>query len=535
MKHKLLPAIALALLLCPLPDAKSASPAPTTPPAPAASPAPRAITVNVAQVRGPMDRTPEMCVGSGNAWLGLRPDWQRQLAVAHALCGFRYLRFHGILSDEMDVYHEDAQGVPYYHWDKVDAVYGAMLKAGVKPFVEISFMPTALASNAARTGFRGQVNVSPPKDYAKWTALITAFTRHLEARFGRAEVKTWYFEVWNEPNHPGFYTHKLEDYETLYAATAPAIKSVCGDYRVGGPATAGPAWITELIDYCGANKLPLDFISTHDYGNAFGQDPAGHKIKILNPSPGAVIGIPVDTRAKIRHSAMPNLELHITEWSASYSDRDPIHDSYLEAPYILEKLKRIGGAANSMSYWTFSDVFDENGFAPSPFHGGFGLISRDGLKKPAFYAYQYLHEMGDTELANADPSSWVCRQGKTITALVWDFHQPVQDSSDTVFFARDLPTRALAAVPFRVAGLAPGRYLLALHRTGYRHNDVYDSYRDIGMPADLTPMQVTGLAAINNDAPEQAGPVTVGRDGVFEASLPMRENDVVFLSLTPTR
>ena len=226
--------------------------------------APRIISIDLQQTNGPLNTMFKRCVGAGRANEGLRADWQRQLAYARKECGFEYIRMHGLFSDDMGVYREE-QGKSQYNWQYIDELYDFLHSIGMKPFVELGFMPSALASGN-KTIFWWKGNVTPPKDMNKWADFIQAFVTHCKERYGDAEVKTWYFEVWNEPNLSGFFAGTQQQYFDLYAATARAIKSVNPDYRVGGPGTAGCGWITEFIQFCDKNKVPVDFVSTHTYG-----------------------------------------------------------------------------------------------------------------------------------------------------------------------------------------------------------------------------------------------------------------------------
>jgi len=220
----------------------------------------RVIDINFNHIKGPLNTFFKNCVGAGRANEGLRADWQQQLAYVKKECGFQYIRFHGLLTDEMGVYSEDRKRNPQYNFMYIDALYDYLLSIGIKPFVELGFMPSALASGD-RTIFWWRGNVTPPKDYDKWKDLIKNLVMHFTERYGADEVKTWYFEVWNEPNlTPWFWTSTQEEYFKLYKYTAEAIKSVNPEYRVGGPATAGAAWESELIDFCVKNNVPLDFI-----------------------------------------------------------------------------------------------------------------------------------------------------------------------------------------------------------------------------------------------------------------------------------
>ena len=492
----------------------------------------RIIAVDYRRVRGPRDSFVQLVVGAGRAAEGLRADWQRDLALVQRECGFRYLRFHGLLQDELGVYSEDRQGRPIYNFQYIDAVYDAILKAGMRPFVEFGFMPQRLASGE-KTIFWWKGNVTPPRDYAKWEELIRALVRHWTNRYGHDEVRRWYFEVWNEPNlKDAFWTGDEAEYFKLYDVTARAVKSISSEYRVGGPATAGRAWVPEMIEHARTASVPLDFISTHDYGVRGGAlDAEGTQQLFLDVSLDAIVAGVREVRSQIKRSAMPDLPLHYTEWSTSYSPRDPVHDAYISAAYIVSRLKGIKGQAQSMAYWTFTDIFEENGPVPSPFHGGFGLINFQGLRKPSFYAYQFLNRLGNVELVSTDEGSWATRGGGGVQLLFWDYTPPQTTESNQVYFKRDLVSKSLPDVQVSMAGLPPGRYLMEVHRVGYGVNDVYTDYLKMGSPASLTREQVSFLAQRNDGRPVLTERVRVGKTGLMVRSFPMRENDVYLVTL----
>ncbi len=496
---------------------------------------PRFISADLQQTNGPLHTMFEFCVGAGRANEGLRADWQRQLTYAHQQCGFKYIRMHGLFDDDMGVYREE-KGRPQYNWQYIDELHDFLNRLGMKPFIELSFMPEALASGR-KTIFWYRGNVTPPKDLNKWANFIRAFVEHERERYGDAEVRSWYFEVWNEPNLDGFWAGTQQQYFDLYAATARAIKSVSRDYRVGGPATAGCGWIPEFIQFCETNHTPLDFISTHTYGVQSGYlDETATHGTALSHNPDSVWGDVKRVRRQIAESAMPNLELHFTEWSASYTPADPIHDSYHSAAYILDKLKKCGDAAQSMSYWTFTDIFEESGPRWEAFHGGFGLINYEDINKPSFYAYQFLNRLGPTELKSNDPSSWICTDKLGgVQALIWDFTNtfPRTNMINQVFYKRDLPAQPKNKVTLDLSHLRRGKYIMTTYRIGYRLNDAYATYRDLGAPAQLTKAQVAEIKSKNNGAPVDVRTVTVTRDGKFRQEFDLRENDVLLVTLQP--
>jgi xylan 1,4-beta-xylosidase len=495
----------------------------------------RVIQMDFSTEKGPLNVMFNECVGAGRANEGLRADWQQQLSYVKKECGFRYIRMHGLLTDDMGVYKEDKNGKPEYNYMYIDALFDFLQSIGIKPFVELGFMPSALASGP-QTIFWWRGNVTPPRDYDKWAALIRNLTEHFTERYGTDEVKTWYFEVWNEPNlSPGFWSSTQDEYFKLYKYTVNAIKSVNPAYRAGGPGTAGAAWEPELIKFCTKNNLPIDFISTHSYGVKQGYlDEYGNSGTVLSKDPMSVSGDVLQSRREIASSSKPNLELHYTEWSASYTPSDPIHDSYHEAAYILYKLKQVGSAANSMSYWVFTDIFEESAPRFTPFHGGFGLLTIQGINKPAFYSYQFLNRLGNIELSNTDSLSWVCKDSKgNIQVLAWDFTNthPGDSVNNQVYYIRDLPSKPKGKLKITISKVPEGKYALEVYKVGYRCNDVYTSYYDLGRPSQLTRSQVDQIKKQNDGSPVSKEIISIKAGTPFYKELDLRENDVFFLNL----
>jgi xylan 1,4-beta-xylosidase len=495
----------------------------------------RNISIDFNREKGELNNMFNECVGAGRANEGLRADWQQQLAYVKKECGFRYIRMHGLLTDDMGVYKEDKNGNPEYNFMYVDVLFDYLLSIGIKPFVELGFMPTALASGD-KTIFWWRGNVTPPKDYDKWACLITNLVQHFTERYGADEVKTWYFEVWNEPNlTPWFWTGTQEEYFNLYIYSARAIKNVNPSYRVGGPATAGAAWEAELIEYCKKNDVPIDFISTHAYGVNQGYlDEYGNMGTVLDRKPMSLSCDVLQSRKEIAESSMPALELHYTEWSASYTPSDPIHDSYHEAAYVLQKIKQVGDAANSMSYWVFTDIFEEAGPRFTPFHGGFGMLNTHGINKPVFYAYQFLNRLGNIELVNSDTTSWACKDANgSIQILAWDF--TITHPGDTVnnqeYYIRDLPSKSKGKLRINISNVPEGNYSLEVFKIGYRSNDAYTSYLDLSRPDQLTRQQVEYIKKSNDGSPQCCELVTISAGQSFTKEMDIRENDVFLLNL----
>ena len=519
VRSKLLATIALTCL--------AAAPAAPQPAGPT-----RELRVDVAAAAGPMNRFYDLSVGSDFPGTLIRPDSQAQLKIAADELGFRYVRFHDIFHDVLGTVREQ-DGRIAYDWTRIDQLYDGLLAKHVRPFVELGFTPNALRTSA-QTIFYWKGNTSHP-DPARWRALIDAYIRHVRQRYGADEVRRWYFEVWNEPNLAGFWEKADQQaYFDLFADTARTIKAIDPALRVGGPSTAGAAWVPELLKYVDANTVPIDFVTTHTYGVDGGfLDEEGKQDTKLSPSPDAIVGDVRRVRAQIEATRHAGLPMYFTEWSTSYTPRDFVHDSYVSAPYILTKLKASQGLVQGMSYWTYTDLFEEPGPPPTPFHGGFGLMNREGIRKPAWFAYKYLNALKGRTVPVDDAQAMAAVDGRRVAALVWDWQQPVQALSNKPFYTRQVPAAASRPVAVRLEHVAAGSYRLQVRKTGWRRNDPLSLYIDMGLPKAFDAGQLARMRAATADAPEQDRVVRVGTAGTVSVDVPMRANDIALVTLEP--
>jgi xylan 1,4-beta-xylosidase len=339
--------------------------------------------------------------------------------------GFSYIRFHGLFHDEMMIYRGDEHGSAHFNWTYLDDLFDFLLSVGLKPFVELGFTPEALASGP-ETVFFWRGNITPPRDTRLWCDLVQALVRHCIDRYGLAEVRTWYFEVWNEPNLGGiFWTGGQEAYLELYGATAEAIKEIDAGLRVGGPATSnfttnGEApWFAEFADWCGQRDLPVDFFSCHPYPNTWSIDTDGNQRTGYRPRTALRDDLEW-LQTFVRDSAWPDAEIHLTEWNSSPSPRDLVHDTAFMGPFLVDALLSATGLVDSIGFWAFTDLFEENGLGRGPFHGGFGLSNVHGLPKPALHAFALLSRLGERELARGD--GWIATRGDdSLQLLFWNY------------------------------------------------------------------------------------------------------------------
>ena len=316
--------------------------------------------------------------GSGHAILSLRESYRNDVRTVRQVADFKYVRFHGIFDDEVGIYNEDEHGNPVYNFSYVDQIYDGLLQSGVRPFVEIGFMPKRLALNPdALHAFWYKPNLSPPKNIDRWDDLVRHFAQHLVDRYGIDEVSKWYFEVWNEPNID-FWGGIPRDrsYFDLYAHTARTLKGISSGIssrmRVGGPATAAASWVDAFLRFTSANHIPVDFISTHAYADDTAQDLFNSNEDF--PMDERICRAVAKVRDQIKSSSSPDLPLFLSEWNIQATM--DARDTTFAGAALANTVRQCDGLVNLMSFWTFFDVFEEQGPIPKPFNNGFGLRAK---------------------------------------------------------------------------------------------------------------------------------------------------------------
>jgi xylan 1,4-beta-xylosidase len=370
------------------------------------------------------------------------------------------------------------------------------LQNGVRPFVELSFMPRQLASREAFMSFWYKPNVAPPKDWSKWDDLIYQFTKHLVDRYGIDEVATWYFEVWNEPNLDFWAGDpKQATYFELYDHSATNIKRVSQRLRVGGPATAQAAWADAFIKHCADNHVPVDFVSTHVYGNDSAHDVFGTEEAI--PRDQMVCRAVKKVHEQIKASPLPDLPLIWSEFNASYKAEPEVTDALYMGPWLANTIRSCDGLVEVMSYWTFSDVFEEQGVVKQPFYGGFGLLAAGSVPKPAYNAFQLLHRLGEERLTlDSDSALLTRRQDGTLVVALWNLVSPGQSG----------PPKSMT-LQLKDGARARRAYI---SRVDQSDGDVLPAYEKMGSPAYPTAAQLKALRQAAEIPPPQVQKLSGG-------------------------
>lgn len=461
------------------------------------------------------------CIGTGRMGLALQEEYQQQMRLVQEEIGFSHIRGHGLFCDDVGIYWPvtDREGnvlEDRYNFTYLDRIFDNYLKTGLKPFLELGFMPKQMASGT-QTIFYWQGNTTPPKDYEKWANMIKALLCHLCDRYGKEEVETWPVEVWNEPNLPGFWKDAdLEAYLKLYDVSAHAVKEVLPGMRVGGPAVCGGSrcfeFITAFLDYCRDNKTPVDFVTRHIY---MGQQPSreGRYLYHEMCRPEQSIKEAEDTRALIdSYPEFKGYELHITEYNTSYNPFCPTHDTVYNAALIAGLLAKLGDTCASYSYWTFGDVFEEMGIPDRIFHGGFGLVANGMVRKPTYWTFEFFKKLEGELILRTEDSLFVKTRAGNIRGCLWNLEKEALN------------------IEVRLPGLK-GKWGIVTRTVDMDHGNPLKLWDEMGQPASLTKAQLKFLQ--ENDRP-------VGRAWNMdcdqkEANLIMNlmPNAVVYVEMTP--
>lgn len=442
----------------------------------------------------------------------LRTDLLDQLNEAQKEIGFRYIRFHGIFTDELNVYNENESGDIFYNFQHIDALLDGILKLGLKPFIELGFMPWDLASSDTAI-FSWKANITPPKSIEKWCNLLINFFRHIINRYGIEEVLTWYFEFWNEPEYKKlFWTGTDQQFFDLFLESYKVIKNFHPQIKLGGFGTlyldASRKWLQEFGSYIREREIQLDFFTIHNYQILVddGKDDWLRNADLLDNSHGyidfgklgAKLGGPdiINTSInKIKKIVLDNKishnEFHITEWNANTDSRDLVHDTCYMASFIVKNIIDSFDLVNSMGFWTISDIFEELNLPKSLFHGGFGLITYNGIKKPGYYAFKFLSRLGDSLISRGE-NYIITSKGEDYQIIFhnythynqlyskFDYSQITPQDRYSVF---NNPSSQTLRVQLK--GLS-GKFRLEKEWVNRENGSAFDTWMEMGAPENLS-------------------------------------------------
>ncbi|MFP4661683.1 MAG: GH39 family glycosyl hydrolase [Halanaerobiales bacterium] len=461
------------------------------------------------------------CVGTGRMGLALQKEYIDHLELVQETIKFQYIRGHGLFCDDVGIYREyeaDGETKIFYNFTYLDRIIDSYLENDIRPFLELGFMPEKLKTGD-QTVFYWKGNVTPPVSYEKWAELITATFDHLIERYGREEVVTWPVEVWNEPNIP-FWAGTMEEYFKLYDYAAVAVKKVDSHIQVGGPSICGvetEKWLRGFFEHCIENESPLDFITRHCYTANWPENKGQFTYHTLN-HPTYMIEELKETRDIMNdYTEIADMPLHITEFNSSYVPTCPVHDTDFHAAYIARILSEAGEYADSYSYWTFSDVFEEKDIPASVFHGGFGLLALNSIKKPTFYTFEFFSKAGN-ELLYRDENLIVTRKDDRYVIIAWNWHNMRDGKATDETYSIVLPSLTEQCI-------------IVKKEVGGKCANPLQTWSNLGKPRILNQEQLEIIKA--SAEPLQTSEKLFAQDGNYLVELNIPCNQLCMLEIIP--
>jgi xylan 1,4-beta-xylosidase len=459
-------------------------------------------------------------------WI-MRSDMQQQLQMCADEIGLKHLRFGNIFEEQLWVYDLDPSK---YHtpgqrhtkrinWRNPFFIYDCLLALKINPIVGTYFMPWFLASGTD-TCYEIKTNITPPRDLKEWGNFIHDFISSIVDRYGIDTVRNWYFEIWNEPNLKSYYP-RMDEYWPLYRTAYNVIKSVDPALKVGGPSTAHSAYLDEMLGFGRKNNCLPDFLTGHIYNNDSNSgDPLspyeGPQIDRENKSPNYITGIARGVR-KLLQEASYSGEYHMNEWGLSWYPYRAERETPNEAAYIVKTMKEISQMCDYFAYWCLSDIYVECGFGREAFHGNYGMISLDGLKKPGFFAHQLLCKLGNTQIkiendADHQLGSFVTKDQEVIKTIIYSF--------DIDFQIGNSPVKK--QIEFHLPDNIGSKFAQII-RIDSKENNILTVWNEIGQPAHPKKDELSFLMSKNQLTKSGNIPVikdSAGNRLIFEMESP---------------
>jgi xylan 1,4-beta-xylosidase len=467
---------------------------------------PYQITVDAGKSTSVLNRFWENCIGSDHFYTVLHSGYggnnQSAYKLAKTELGMKSVRAHGILNDDVGIYKEDGSGNPVYAWTNYDSIVDFIVSLGWKPIIELSFMPSALASGNTTTCWYNGVpaNVTPPKDYVKWKNLIYEIIKHSKERYGAGEIEQWHWEVWNEPDiKPQFFTGTEDDYFRIYDYAAEGAVMADSNVKFGGPATA-------LSDTAGLLKRFVNHCMTMNYGNPAKKSTkvdfiSWHQYPWNEGDQNATAFAPRNRGISLFLKRYPTLKLGNlqTEWNASA--RYNYFDDEANASFVVKSIHSLFSDMNQgaeppdvFSFWTVSDIFEENNLtSTSAYAGAMGLILRQrDAKKPAYNAFKMLHMLGDSSLAltggtknttGLNGLATISKDKSKVQILIYD-HNYGSGNNPTFSTTMDTVHLQIKNLPF-----AAGKIKVERYGVDKNHSNSFTTWVNQGRPAKPTSLQ----------------------------------------------
>ncbi len=453
------------------------------------------------------------CVGSVRELLS--DEVARVLRRIQNEIPYKYIIFHGILSDDLMIYDELSDGKPVLSFTLLDKVLDFLQSIGLKPVIQFSFMPSALASDPKKTNFFMKYNTSLPKNYEHWDFLIESFVRHCVSRYRADEVQTWPFCLWNEPDTTpqmfGFDDQKA--FFKLYERTYKIVKNILPSVHFGTPSLMflpdDPLdWYRPFFEYCHKYSVCPDFLNIHYYDDDLVLDknyPVGNVLNRLSLDTNSFAKYIQEMYSRLNTYGIEHLPVYMTEWNLTVNQRNLINDTCFKSCYLAKNLLENYDALESFGYWSVSDFVNEIQLSGDLFHGGLGMFTINGVPKPIYYAFRLIAQLSQEKIGSGD--GWFATKSpdnQSIKIILYNYSHYNKLLASGELFDINLENRYTpfsdlqpCQVCVTFTHLNPGTYRIIESFINREHGSCYDSWINMGAPKNIYPKDTDWLKAIS--------------------------------------
>ena len=432
--------------------------------------------------------------------------------------GFQYIKFGGVFSDEMRVYSQDPSGAPVYSFAYVDKLFDFLRSAGLRPLIQLGFMPRQLAKDPGRRLFNDIV--SEPRSLEAWAGLVRATVRHLLDRYGPEEVRRWLFTVWQQPDTPssmyGFSSDSA--FYAFYQATWQAVKGCDGALRFGTPPTFYIArmdytnWYRPFLAWCREHGCPPDFLDFNFYDTSLSDRGSGQELfgfvrsMTLGEDPNGLANFVTQVVSEAHRERASSLPIYLSEWNTSPSQQDLLNDTCFKSCYIVKSILENYDRLDSFGYWSLTDWMGEAPLPKELFFGGLGLFTVGGIPKAGYYAFTLLRRLGGTLIGRGE--GWFAtRQGESWQVLLYNYrhfsHLYAQgERFDMTFTDRYTPFSPEQSldVHLTLTDMDNGEYVVRETVINRLHGSAFDQWVAMGALEPDRPEEYDHLAAASRPA-----------------------------------
>ena len=446
----------------------------------------------------PFGRAARKFIGVGSAKELLFSEVQHMLSDLQREVGFEYVKFHGILSDEMLVCNRTS-GSLHFSFVLVDKVLDFLLSIRLKPMIQLSFMPAALAANPDKRVFENRFITSLPKDMKEWDLLIRTLIKHLLVRYGEEQVESWLFTLWNEPDTDEimFSVGGVNTFVDFYINTYKSIKSIHPKLLFGAPSVlimveSSLKWAESFITQVKKRNCEPDFLLVHYYSDDFSlSDDKFSNVNLTKSSrlfqDPDYFSFCIDRYANmVGKLGVGSLPIYLSEWNLTVSHRSLINDTCFISAYLARNLLLNENRLASFGLWSLTDLICEYQVPETLFHGGMGMYTQNGIRKPAFYVYYFIKQLG-AELIAKGSNYVVTRDHKCIRLICWNYEHfcdlyadgETFDMTSENRYSPFLKQQSLKlSIPFE--NLPGNRCTIREQFINRKYGSVYDKWLEIG-------------------------------------------------------